>query len=162
MAAVFYLDTSAVLKRYRTEKGTIVIDSLYQVVPRPVLVTSFFTCLEVESVAARMKRGKLLSDEAYGALLNSFGRDMQNDVQLLPVGTDIMMRAMHAAERYALRPGDCLHLMSAHKADVDYAGTTVLVSSDKELLEAAKAQLEVLDPEAENALDALLKYYDLN
>lgn len=137
------------------------MDSLYQAVERPVLVTSFFTCLEVESVAARMKRGKLLSEEAHGALLNSFARDMQNYVQLLAVGTDMMMRAMSAAERYALRPGDCIHLMSAHKADVDNAGTTIVVSSDKELLEAAKDKLEILDPEAEDAMDSLLRYYDL-
>jgi predicted nucleic acid-binding protein len=28
--AVFYLDTSAVLKRYRTEKGTDVVTQLYE------------------------------------------------------------------------------------------------------------------------------------
>jgi hypothetical protein len=31
--AVFYLDTSAVLKRYRTEKGTDVVDALYESQP---------------------------------------------------------------------------------------------------------------------------------
>jgi predicted nucleic acid-binding protein len=158
--AVFYLDTSAVLKRYKTEKGTLVVDSLYQSVERPVLVTSFFTCLEVESVAARMKRGKLLSDEAYGALLNSFARDMQDHVQLMPVDTDMMMRAIVAAERYALRPGDCIHVMSAYKAQIDSDETTILVSSDKELLEAAKSQLALLDPEAEDAMDTLLRLYE--
>jgi predicted nucleic acid-binding protein len=88
---VFYLDTSAVLKRYRTESGTDVVDSLYEerftptVVKlvlsgyrRDVLITSHFTCLEVESVAARMFRGKLLDEKAYNTLLNAFARDIEN------------------------------------------------------------------------------------
>ena len=69
--AVYYLDTSAILKRYRTEKGTDVVDALYEATrpdagqaggPRGLmdalresisarrrLYTSHFTCLEVES-----------------------------------------------------------------------------------------------------------------
>jgi hypothetical protein len=51
--------------------------------------------------------------------------------------------------------------MSAHKADVDNVGRPMVVSSDKELLEAAKDKLEILDPEAEDAMDSLRRYYAL-
>jgi predicted nucleic acid-binding protein len=52
--AVFYLDTSAALKRYKTEKGTDVVNELYQG-PRAEhpLCTSHLTALEVESAAVR-------------------------------------------------------------------------------------------------------------
>ena len=75
--SVFYLDTSAILTRYRSEQGTDVVDSIYDErftpttvnsifrgVRSDILVTSHFTCLEVESGAARMSRGKLLDEKA--------------------------------------------------------------------------------------------------
>ena len=107
---VFYLDTSAILKRYRSEAGTDVVDSIYDERSTPaivksifrgvrsdVLVTSHFACLEVESVAARMLRGKLLADKAYNALLNSFARDLEQHMTVLPVNSDRMVDAIEAA-----------------------------------------------------------------
>ena len=48
--AVFYLDASAVLKRYRTEKGTEVVDDIYDGRgEQHIILTSQLTCIEVES-----------------------------------------------------------------------------------------------------------------
>lgn len=64
--AVFYVDSSAAVKRYKTEKGSDVVDALYEGGrtrtlmgalrgdPRDVLVTSHFSCLEIESVAREL------------------------------------------------------------------------------------------------------------
>lgn len=107
---VFYLDTSAVLKRYRTEKGTDVVDMIYDERHSPnivksivagvrsdVLVTSYFTCLEVESVAARMLRGRLLDEKSYNALLNSFATDIEQHMTVVAVNTGLMRSAIDAA-----------------------------------------------------------------
>jgi hypothetical protein len=58
---LYYLDTSALLKRYKTEKGTAVIDELFSSrKPGEVFITSHFTSIEIESVAARaLKAGAL-------------------------------------------------------------------------------------------------------
>lgn len=136
---VFYLDTSAVLKRYRSEQGTDVVDSIFDErftptivksvfrgVRSDVLVTSHFTCLEVESVAARMFRGKLLDEKAYNAL----------------------------------RPGDSLHAASARYAMTSAQDECVFVCSDKQLLEAVgdDALMPVLNPESPGAMDQLNTY----
>ena len=43
---VFHLDTSAILKRYRTENGTDVVNELYEgLTTRDALITSYFSCL---------------------------------------------------------------------------------------------------------------------
>lgn len=45
---VYYLDTSAVLKRYRTKKGTDVVNELYRgLTEDEALLASYLTCLDV-------------------------------------------------------------------------------------------------------------------
>lgn len=145
---VFYLDTSAVLKRYRSEQGT------------DVLFTSHFSCLEVESVAARMLRGKLLDEEAYNALLNAFARDLEKHMSVLPVTSELMVGAIEAARSYALRPGDSLHAASAQHAMTHAQGEVVFVCSDRQLLETIEddALMRVLNPESSGAMDQLNNY----
>ncbi len=62
--AVFYLDASALLKRYRTEKGTEIVDDIYDGRgEQHIILTSQLTCIEVESVAARARKGGILNDQ---------------------------------------------------------------------------------------------------
>ena len=62
---LYYLDTSALLKRYKTETGTDVIDELFSSRrPAEVFVTSHFTSVEIESVGA--SRGSAVRIQ-YGA-----------------------------------------------------------------------------------------------
>ena len=87
--AVFYLDTSAILKRYRTESGTDVIVELYeQLAAHDALLTSHFACLEFESVAARALKGKLLTLEAYNTVLGGFAHDFGEYVLLMSCGSE--------------------------------------------------------------------------
>lgn len=158
--AVFYLDTSAVLKRYRTEKGTDIVTQLYEgATPRDVLLTSSFTCLEVESVAARALKGRVLSQHAYDALLGSFSSDLDEYITLLPSSRQNIADEIGAARTYALRPADAVHLAAGKAADAFIKSDEgfMFVASDKELLTAAQAAgMETLNPEGENAMEALL------
>lgn len=61
---LYYLDTSALLKRYRTENDTRVLDALFSARTRDeLLITSHFTAIEVESVAARALKGTPANEE---------------------------------------------------------------------------------------------------
>ncbi|GAC1458148.1 MAG: hypothetical protein PVSMB1_08000 [Gemmatimonadaceae bacterium] len=161
--AVFYLDTSAILKRYRTEKGTDVVNELYE--HRPVVgnfLTSHFSCLEVESVAARTLKGKLLSQEAYNALLGSFSRDLSDHLHVVETSGDVINAAIDAARKYALRAADAVQFASAPKRGTGSFFSRrkefTFVTSDKELLAAAEAAgISTLDPEAEGAIEELRK-----
>lgn len=52
---MFYLETSALLKKYRTERGTDVVRELFEgKSDAEAFITSYFTVLEVISVARRL------------------------------------------------------------------------------------------------------------
>ena len=137
-----------------------IVKSILRGVRSDVLVTSHFSCLEVESVAARMLRGKLLDEKAYNALLNSFARDLEKHMTVLPVTSERMVDAIEAARSYALRPGDSLHAASAQYAMTSAHDEIVFVCSDKQLLEAVAddALMRVLNPESVDAMHQLNKY----
>ena len=154
---LYYLDTSALLKRYRTEIGTRVLDALFSARTRDELViTSHFTAAEVESVAARALKGRLLTKKAHAVLLSLFADDLENVLIVLPVSTVLLSEAAAVARNYALRASDALHLATALRARQASATEIVFTASDKELVEAAgRAGFTVLNPETENALAAL-------
>jgi predicted nucleic acid-binding protein len=156
---VFYLDTSAILKRYRTERGTDVVNELYESQTRnDALITSHFSCLEFESVAARALKGNLLSREAYNVMLGSFADDLTRSLHLIEMDGETINYAVVGAREHGLRAGDALQFGAAYlglkrSPGLDY----VFVGSDKELARAVAGftDLEVLNPEADGAMERL-------
>lgn len=69
---VYYLDTSAILKRYRTERGTEVVEALY----------------------GKLLKGKSLTEEAYDALLTAFAADLGDPLYAMPVTSRIINEAI--------------------------------------------------------------------
>lgn len=156
---VYYLDTSAILKRYRTEKGTDVVEAIYGLAD-VFLVTSHFGCLEVEGVAARALKGKILTEEAYDALLNGFAADLGEALYVMPVTSRIVNESIESARKYALKGADSIHIASglAVQSVGDDGDDFVFVSSDHGQLEGAEAAgMQTLDPEAEGAMEMLRK-----
>src|SRR5205809_7805255 len=133
---LYYLDTSALLKRYRTENGTDVLDALFSTRSRDELfITSHFTAVEVESTAARALKGRVLNKKARAVLLVLFANDLENCLILLPVSTIRLSEAAAVARKYSLRASDALHLATALRARQAPAEEIVFVASDKELVD---------------------------
>ena len=73
--ALYYLDTSALVKRYRTERGTEVMAALFSdQTLDDAFITSHLTVLEVEAVAARALGARLLTQRAYESLYDIIQR----------------------------------------------------------------------------------------
>src|SRR6185295_5980541 len=88
---IYYLDTSALVKRYRAEQGTQTINELLdgqQDVEE--IITSFLGSLEVEAVAARLLRGRVLNTRAYRRILGLLASDVANRVMLHPASPSIL------------------------------------------------------------------------
>jgi predicted nucleic acid-binding protein len=145
------------LKRYRTERGTEVVQALFsEKQEAETLVTSHFTTLEVESAAARALKGRVLTRRAYGVLLSLFAEDLAENVVLLPVLTGFISDATDVARRYAVRAGDAIHIASALRVGQSVDQDVVVVAADKLLLQAAdETGLDTLNPEADGALEKL-------
>lgn len=64
---VFYLDTSAIVKRYRTEEGTEFIDRLFEKIEKSKhrLATSFLSVLEFISALRRLLKAKEITRETF-------------------------------------------------------------------------------------------------
>lgn len=117
------------------------------------------TCLEVEAVAARALKGRLLNDASYNTLLSSFARDLRR-VTVIPVSTFTVLTAIDHTRAHALRPADAMHFATAWEARSFFGETdSILVASDRELLSACDATgIDSLDPEADDAMKQLQKF----
>ena len=147
---VFYLDTSAMVKRYRSEPGTEAIDRLFGD-PRAEtrFYTSFLTTLELTSSILRLVRGRQLSRSVADNALARFRQDSQETIRVWPLTDSIVNSAVALVEQHQLRSADAIHLATAASIfRLAWDSETVLVSSDRELLEAAmRSGMGVLNPQ---------------
>jgi predicted nucleic acid-binding protein len=150
----FYVDTSALLKRYRFEQGSAAVASLFQHrSAKSLIVSSHFTAVEAIGVLARMRKGRLLRALVYQRLVTSIVRDAGTQFQLLDVNATVVSRAVDLASTHALTGGDALQLGSAILA-ASSSSNLVFVCSDNHLADAASTEgLQVVNPVAADAVD---------
>jgi predicted nucleic acid-binding protein len=155
----FYVETSALLKRYRTEPGSAVIHELFDDKRAgEYFVTSHLAVLEVESVAARLRRGRVLRPSQYRRLVGTFVNDLTAyGVQVMPVEDTSVDRALRLFPAHPLRPADALHFAAVlNLVDAVGAEHVQVVSGDKEIIDACRAHaLPYIDPEDAAALSLL-------
>ena len=156
--ALFYLDTSAIIKRHRVEKGTEILDQLLSVQPHDRFYTSFLSVLELTSAVMRLAKGGL-AENAATEILARFRLDVRDRLRVWPVDDEVMRSAVQVVERHRLRSGDAIHLATAQGIFSVISGQqAVMVSSDKELLAAATASgLSTLVPEDSDSLESLAR-----
>ncbi|MBO3754665.1 MAG: type II toxin-antitoxin system VapC family toxin [Candidatus Brockarchaeota archaeon] len=84
---VFYFDTSALVKRYRKEAGSEVLDRVFKL-EKP-FATCFWTVLEfIVAFSARRRRGEL-SGETFNALVSRFLKEILDRFIVLSVDDEI-------------------------------------------------------------------------
>jgi len=138
---LFYLDTSAIVKRYRSETGTeVIIQLVDNANPDDRFYTSFLSILELTSAIMRLVRGGQLSKATAGEILARFRVDVQEIIQVWPLDNEIVAGAVQVVEEHRLRSGDAIHLATVNALDLISAEDSVIVvSSDDELVDAARA-----------------------
>lgn len=156
--AIFYLDTSAIVKRYRTEHGTELVTQLLQdPPPQDRFYISFLAILELTSGVLRLVKGGQLRETVANEILATFRRDVRDLFRIWPLSEEITWSAVTVAEEHKLRSGDAIHLATAQVlSSVEPNVPLVLVTSDRELLEAGiNAGLEAMDPASATAVERL-------
>lgn len=151
----YYLDTSAVLKRYITsEAGADFMRILLEEsMADDVFCLSSFGVLEVNAAIRRRLRNEDMVNEA----IRKVGQDSISLFRVIPTDDDLLRRALFVLETHRLRAGDAIHLATA----LSIAATTddsqvFMVSSDAELLEASEAAgIGALDPQADDVIGSL-------
>lgn len=146
---VFYLDTSAIVKIYHSERGSEVIDELLEnSVPEDQFHTSSLTLLEGISAIERLADLGQLDRALVRSALARFRRDIHDRFHLWPISNEIIAEAASVVGQYRLRSADAIHLATALSISLlGLASQTVMVSSDRRLIRLTQAAgLAALDP----------------
>ena len=156
MPGAYYLETGAWFKRYQPERGSQLVNELFDGKQRDeVFLTSQFTLVETKAVASRMLKGRELRRRQYERLMARFYHDLgAYNVQVLPVESALLSDALALYPEHPLRAPDALHLVTALHVDRTFAPPSFyIVSGDKDITDAARAYgIGVIDPEDAGAL----------
>jgi uncharacterized protein len=149
--AIYFLDSSALVKRYISEAGSVWVLGLFD----PTLDNEFFVAAitGVEIVAAITRRARNGSIAATDAALvcNQLRSDLQSDYQVIEITEGIINSGMILAEAQRLRGYDAVQLAAGcavNELCIDNGlSPIILVSADDELnLAAANEGLLVENP----------------
>lgn len=145
---VYYLDSSAWVKRYFDERGSDWVDVLFE--QDDLLSCSTLGLIEVRATAARKFAAGGI-DAAFLAETKAWLLDEWSSFLWVGLAPEVVERSLDVADTFALRGSDSVHLASALQLRGDLgidASEFTFVTADQELKAAAvRAGLTVIDPQ---------------
>jgi predicted nucleic acid-binding protein len=141
---LFYVDTSALVKRYHVELGSDQVDRLFAD-PDASLVTANLAITELTSALDRKCQDGALTHEGLTQILAVAAQDLLAEFWLLELDRTHIRRSQPLILRHHLRTLDALHLAVVLSIKELHP---VLVSADVRLLQAADREgIELFNPE---------------
>lgn len=141
---VFYFDSSAAVKRYVAETGTVWVISLFKPSAQNIIYISQVTGVEVVSAISRRQRGGSLAPSAAQKSIARFKRDFQNKLRVLRLTDGVASDAMRLAEIHGLRGYDAVQLATAlelaNRFIANNLPSITFVSADSQLNQAAQTE----------------------
>jgi predicted nucleic acid-binding protein len=164
MANSFYMDASALAKRYIPEKGSTQVDVILDTVPADRIYLLNIATGEVMSILVRKRNAAIISVAEFGHAAASFDAEIirAKDITKVSVTSRLITASFPLIATHSLNSTDAMILKStlAIARRLRSAGDDlVLVASDQRLLRAAQAEgLMTFDPESQDqaALAAML------
>ena len=140
----YFFDSSAIVKRYITETGSVWVKPIVRSQPKNNLFLSFVTGAEATAAFAKRHRTGDISTADYNTARRVFQHHFQRRYTLLRVTKSVIQRAMALIHAYPLRGFDAIQLATALILEDDLKrfglpGIT-FVCADKNLCNAAKAE----------------------
>jgi len=151
----FFVDTSALAKRYSPETGSAWVTSWVEPQAGNVIIISGITIVEMISVTARREHEGHISTTDRVRLQNDFLLHVENEYLVMELDKDLLGEARNVIVNYQLRTLDALQLASAISAEKTLGIKLTLISADQKLLPAATSAGFVTDnPEGDYPLIA--------
>jgi uncharacterized protein len=145
--ALYYLDTSALVKLYVREPGT---DRLLQLVGNPAenrLAVLVITTVEARSAIRRREREGDIDAKTANQILDRLQRHLESRFIRQALSEMVLDGALEMIDRYALRAYDAVQLAGCLVLKTTDTESPIFVCSDQHLLHAAQSELlAVLDP----------------
>ena len=143
MVNAYFLDSSALVKRYVPELGSNWIQSITVPVAGNFLAISQITWVEVCSAFARRQREGSLSVDEVDQLMGDLRTDFDNQYEVLEVDRTLIETAAELVMQHPLRAYDAVQLASALRFQSTLISMPetqlVFVSADNRLLNIAQS-----------------------
>jgi uncharacterized protein len=147
--SVFYLDTSALLKRYIVETGTQWTRRLLSPVSGNTLLISELATTVTFSTFARLLREKKITALRHTRLRSAISLHMKTHYSVVILESNIIEVSKDLVTRHPLRALDALHLASALIVQSVLTQPITFITADLRLLAAAQGEgFAVDDPNA--------------
>lgn len=149
---VYFLDTSALVKRYVSEPGSERLLSLLSDGPPSEVYVSRIAEVELASAIARRGRDGDVSLADARKIRSAFKTDLEEWYTSLEITDEVLDHAVTLATRHVLRAYDAVQLASAmlvHRLGTKlHLSEFYLVSADEELNRAAASEgMKVINPQ---------------
>ena len=151
--AAYFVDSSALVKRYVQETGTSWVRRITRRRPSTVIYIAHITAVEVTSAVARRRKGRTLIATQASSIVRRFRQHLAGRYTIIEITPALLDEAMRLANTHALRAYDAVQLAAALKInqseqDAGFAPVT-LISADQALNDAATDEgLTIDDPDA--------------
>ena len=147
--ALYYLDTSALVKLYVQERGTARLLEIASNVTENRLTLLAITPVEARSAVRRRERAGDIDPTIAGDILDRMRKHLETKFIRQAVNELVLDGALEMIDRYALRAYDAVQLAGCLVLKTVGAEPPTFVCSDQQLLDAARSELlDVLDPSA--------------
>jgi uncharacterized protein len=149
--SVYYFDSSALVKRYCYEIGSLWVRHLVAPEQGNGIFTAHITGIEVVAAIARKARMREMSESDATIAIRTFRHHFQTQYQIVRMTPEMVDRAMELAEKHGLRGYDAAQLASALVVHAELVASGVseliFICADTNLNEVAQAEnLSVQNP----------------
>jgi predicted nucleic acid-binding protein len=138
----YFLDSSALVKRYVPEIGSAWIQAIAFPDTGNLIIISRITWIEVLSALARRQREGSLSDTDVNLIIQQFRFDLNNQYQVVEFNQALAESAGQLVNQYPLRAYDAVQLASVLRIQPIFASATstslVFLTADDRLLTIAQ------------------------
>lgn len=138
--SLFFVDTSAVAKRYIIETGSSWVLSWIEPPAGNVITVSKLTFVEMRSVLARRVREQLFTLTQANLLWTDFTAHISLEYLVVPLDDRVIRVAEQLVARHTLRTLDAMQLACALEAQLLLSDPVTFISADNNLLVAATAE----------------------
>jgi predicted nucleic acid-binding protein len=151
VASSYFLDSSALVKRYVQETGTAWVRHLTRRHPSTIIYIAHITTVEVTCAVARRRKGKTITAAKASSILRRFDQHLAGRYTVIGVTPALLEHARRLGRTHALRAYDAVQLAVALEANRYHrqkgSSPVTLISADQALNDAATAEgLAVDDP----------------
>jgi predicted nucleic acid-binding protein len=142
--AVYFVDSSALVKRYIIEIGSTWVLSLFDPALNNDVLIAAITSVEIVAAITRRARGGSISVTDATAACTQFRSDLQSEYQVVEITENIINSAMALAETLGLRGYDAVQLAASLEINALCISSSLppltFVSADNELNAAAASE----------------------